>query len=113
MKKLGRENQYWWEAPIEELSLPQLQQLKSALEELKTNVAKQAEKLIIQNTNQQQFFIGSSSAGVNPNYQTNNISFDANMMPQGGYNPNPEGSYNPNSQGYIPGPPGLFGRDFF
>ena len=114
------QNQYWWEAPINELSLPQLQQLKSALEEMKKNVSKQAETLLIQNTNPQQFFIGSSSAGVLPNYETKNIAFDANMMPQGysvpnmippGYNPNPEG-YNPNPHGYNPGPPG-FERGFF
>ncbi|XVF00646.1 hypothetical protein REPUB_Repub04eG0019000 [Reevesia pubescens] len=113
----ANQNQYWWEAPIEELSLPQLQQLKSALEEMKKNVAKQAEKLFIQSANHQQFYIGStSSAGVHPNYETNNIAFDANMMPQEYNAPNiiPPG-YNPNTQGYCPGPPCPpgFGRGFF
>ncbi|XP_022749236.1 agamous-like MADS-box protein AGL62 [Durio zibethinus] len=111
------QSQHWWEAPIEELSLPHLQQLKSAMEELKKNMAKQAEKHLIQSTNSQQFFMGSSSAGVFPNYETKNISFDVNMMPQGynapnmippGFNFNPEG-YNPNPQGYNP----EFGRGFF
>ncbi|XWS67525.1 hypothetical protein CRYUN_Cryun04dG0013900 [Craigia yunnanensis] len=129
MRKASQ-NQYWWEAPIDELSLPQLQQLKSALEEMKKNVSKQAEKLLIQNANPQQFFLGSSSSGLLPNYETKNIAFDVNMMPQGysapnmmpqgysapnmippGYNPNPEG-FNPNPQGYIPGPPG-FEHGFF
>ncbi|CAK7330263.1 unnamed protein product [Dovyalis caffra] len=31
----------WWEAPIEELTLPQLEQLKASLEELKKNVTKE------------------------------------------------------------------------
>ncbi|KAK8563165.1 hypothetical protein V6N13_018297 [Hibiscus sabdariffa] len=106
------QGQYWWEAPIEELSLPQLQQLKSALEELKKNVAKQVERLLIQTTNSQQFFMGSSSAaGVFPN----NIEFEPNMMPQG-YNAPPPNmippGFNPNPEGYNPCPPG-FGHAFF
>ncbi|XVF45811.1 hypothetical protein PTKIN_Ptkin02bG0236900 [Pterospermum kingtungense] len=115
MKK-ARQNQYWWEAPVEELSLQQLQQLKSAMEELKMNVAKQAEKLVNENTNQQQFFIGSSSAGVDANMMMMPQGYSAApnmiMIPPGIYNPNPEGSYNPNPQGYVPGPPG-FGHGFF
>lgn len=124
------QSQNWWEAPIEELSLTQLQQLKSSYEELKKNLARQAENLVIQNTNsQQQFFTGSGSGLFPPNYETlrnnnNNIpafNSNMNMMPQGqeyyntaapnmmiappgpaGYNPiNPEG-YNPNPQGYNP-----------
>ncbi|GMJ12628.1 AGAMOUS-like 62 [Hibiscus trionum] len=106
------QGQYWWEAPVEELSLPQLQQLKSALEELKKNVEKQVEKLLIQTSNSQQFFMGSSSAaGVFPN----NIEFDVNMMPQG-YNAPPPNmippGFNPNPEGYNPCPPG-FGHAFF
>ncbi|XP_022762222.1 agamous-like MADS-box protein AGL62 [Durio zibethinus] len=120
MSKASQNNQNWWGARIEELSLPQLQRLKSSLGELKKNVTKQAEKLLIQSANSQQLFMGSSSAGVHPNYETKNFAFDANMMPQGysaphlippGYSPNPEGYY-PNPHGYCPGPPG-FGRGFF
>ncbi|XVF68178.1 hypothetical protein PTKIN_Ptkin10aG0183400 [Pterospermum kingtungense] len=126
MRRAGQ-NQNWWEAPIEELSLPQLQQLKSALEELKKNLARQAENLLLMqsSSNSQQFFMGSSSSGSGmfPNYETNNnVAFDANMMPQEfsapnmippGYNPNREG-YNPNPQGYNnPGPAPEFGRGFF
>ncbi|KAE8677380.1 Agamous-like MADS-box protein AGL61 [Hibiscus syriacus] len=111
----ARQGQYWWEAPVEELSLPQLQQLKSALEELKKNVAKQVEKLLIQTTNSQQLFMGSSSAaaGVFPD----NIEMDVNMMPQG-YNPPPPNmippgfTFNLNPEGYNPCPPG-FGHSFF
>ncbi|KAE8721832.1 Agamous-like MADS-box protein AGL62 [Hibiscus syriacus] len=104
------QGQYWWEAPVEELSLPLLQQLKSALEELKKNVAKQVEKLRIQTTISQQFFMGSSSTGMFPN----NIDFDPNMMPQG-YNAPPNTippGFNPNPEGYNPCPPG-FGHAFF
>ncbi|XVE85236.1 hypothetical protein DITRI_Ditri17bG0075500 [Diplodiscus trichospermus] len=107
MKKASQ-NQYWWEAPIEELSLPQLLQLKSAMEEMKINVAKQAEKLVFQSTNSQQFFMGaSSSGGVFHNY-------NANMMPQR-YSHAPSMiplAYNPKPEGYNPGPLEL-GRGFF
>ncbi|XVE94088.1 hypothetical protein REPUB_Repub01dG0250700 [Reevesia pubescens] len=120
LNQMKRESQnYWWEAPIEQLSLPQLQQMKSTLEELKKTLEKQADKLLVQlqATNTQQLFMGSSSAGVLfPNYETKNIAFDADMMPQGYNVPNinmmPPG-YNPNlPQGYNLGPPG-FGHGFF
>ncbi|XVE67411.1 hypothetical protein DITRI_Ditri08aG0158500 [Diplodiscus trichospermus] len=107
MRKASQ-NLRWWEAPIEELSLPQLLQLKSAMEEMKINVAKQAEKLAFQSTNSQQFFMGaSSSGGVFHNY-------NANMMPQR-YSHAPSmmpPAYNPKPEGYNPGPPEL-GRGFF
>ncbi|KAE8670190.1 Agamous-like MADS-box protein AGL61 [Hibiscus syriacus] len=111
------QGQYWWEAPVEELSLPQLQQLKWALEELKKNVAKQVEKLLIQTTNSQQLFMGSSSAAAAAGVFPDNIEFDVNMMPHG-YNPPPPNmippgfSFNPNPEGYNPCPPG-FGHSFF
>ncbi|XP_016690491.2 agamous-like MADS-box protein AGL62, partial [Gossypium hirsutum] len=104
------QSQYWWESPIEEQNPQQLQQLKSALEELKKNVAKQVEKLLIQTTNSQPFFVGSSSAGMFPN----NVEFDPNTMSQGYNNvPNmiPPG-FNPNPELYNPCPPG-FGHEFF
>ncbi|XVE48641.1 hypothetical protein DITRI_Ditri01bG0018200 [Diplodiscus trichospermus] len=134
MKKPSQDR-YWWEVPIEELSLPELRQLKPVLEELKSNVAMEVNKRVIQNANPQQF-IGTSSEVVLPNYQTETLAFDANMMPQAytapnmilappehnlnpenynanpqGYNPGPSGC-NPNPQGYNPGPPG-FGHGFF
>ncbi|MBA0677137.1 hypothetical protein Goari_018558, partial [Gossypium aridum] len=66
MRKASQE-QNWWESPIEELSLPQLQFLRSAMAELKKIVQREAEQLIIQNTNCQQLFPGSSSQGTNTN----------------------------------------------
>ncbi|GMI72520.1 hypothetical protein HRI_000921300 [Hibiscus trionum] len=102
------QGQHWWEVPIHELSLPQLRQLKSVLEELKRNV----EKLLIQTTNSHQFFMRSSNAiGVFPN----NIEFDANMMSQG-YNAPPSNMMPPgfslNPEVYNPCPP-EFGHAFF
>ncbi|CAI9113128.1 OLC1v1013671C1 [Oldenlandia corymbosa var. corymbosa] len=38
------QNQYWWQAPIEELSVEQLEQLKTAYEELDKRVQIQAQK---------------------------------------------------------------------
>ncbi|CAI9095408.1 OLC1v1031357C1 [Oldenlandia corymbosa var. corymbosa] len=40
----GNQNQYWWQAPIEELSMEQLEQLKIAYEELDKRVQIQAQK---------------------------------------------------------------------
>ena len=59
LNQMGKASQAecWWEAPVEEQSLPHLEQLKVSLEELKKNVGKQAEKILIQISNQQQFFL--------------------------------------------------------
>ncbi|KAK8315062.1 hypothetical protein V6Z11_D01G212900 [Gossypium hirsutum] len=46
MRKASQE-QNWWESPIEELSLPQLQFLRSAMAELKKIMQREAEQLII------------------------------------------------------------------
>ncbi|KAK6945932.1 Transcription factor, MADS-box [Dillenia turbinata] len=42
------QSERWWEAPIEELSVEQLEQLHASLQELRKNVGKQAEKLMIE-----------------------------------------------------------------
>ncbi|KAK6240509.1 hypothetical protein SCA6_005898 [Theobroma cacao] len=120
----------WWAFPFEELSLPQLQKLKTVMEELKKNVASQGNHLLMQRMNTQQFLMGSSSSGEIPYETKNNIVFDANMMPAAysapdmmpegfsapnmmppppGFNHHPEGYNYPNPLGYNPG----FGRGFF
>ncbi|KAL5560913.1 hypothetical protein UlMin_030660 [Ulmus minor] len=38
-------SQCWWEAPIEELGLEELEQLKVSMEDLKNNVTRQAQKM--------------------------------------------------------------------
>ncbi|XP_071709528.1 agamous-like MADS-box protein AGL61 [Rutidosis leptorrhynchoides] len=50
MRKASQ-SQFWWEAPIEELSLHELEQLKDSMEELKKTVAAQANKLFAENSN--------------------------------------------------------------
>ncbi|XVE67410.1 hypothetical protein DITRI_Ditri08aG0158400 [Diplodiscus trichospermus] len=105
LKQMRKASQNWWESSIEELSLPQLLQLKSAMEEMKINVAKQAEMLVFQRRNSQQFFVGESSndsGGLFHNY-------NANMMPHR-YNTAPKmipPGYNPKFEGYNLGPPKL------
>ena len=72
MKK-AREGQCWWESPVDELTNTQLELLKTSLEQLKQNVAMQADRLLIQNA-PQQFFASSSNApplGL-PNFDPNN-----------------------------------------
>lgn len=75
--------QCWWEAPIEQLGLPQLEQLKMSLQELQKNVGKQAaDRLLIhQTSNSSPFFAaGNSNQGVIRNFDTKNIPFE-NKIP--------------------------------
>ncbi|PWA89430.1 AGAMOUS-like 61 [Artemisia annua] len=66
MRKTSR-SQFWWEAPIEDLSLHELEQLKDSMEELKKTVAIQANKLFIENSNSMSIFGTNNSirGGVN------------------------------------------------
>ncbi|KAA8536301.1 hypothetical protein F0562_028779 [Nyssa sinensis] len=57
------QNKRWWEAPIEELGLQELEQLKVAMEELKENVAKQADKVVKETSNALPISGASSSMG--------------------------------------------------
>ncbi|KAJ9175061.1 hypothetical protein P3X46_013645 [Hevea brasiliensis] len=79
-------SQCWWEAPIEELNLPQLEQLKVSLEHLKKNVARQVDKLLIQNSQvrHQQFYASTSGAAVLP-FESKNVVFNPDKVPSHGY----------------------------
>ncbi|QCE08420.1 agamous-like MADS-box protein AGL62 [Vigna unguiculata] len=72
LSRMRREAQdlMWWTRPTEELSVEQMEQYKTALEELKKHVAQLAERAMLQNAVNQghQFFPGASSS--------------ANFMPQ-------------------------------
>ncbi|KAL0422500.1 UNVERIFIED_CONTAM: Agamous-like MADS-box protein [Sesamum latifolium] len=48
LRKEGRSEGRWWEAPIKDLSIEQLVQLKEAMEGLSKNVSQQAENLMIE-----------------------------------------------------------------
>ncbi|CAI9273384.1 unnamed protein product [Lactuca saligna] len=50
MRKASQ-NQFWWEAPIEDLNLHELEQLKDSMEELKKTISIQANKLFLENSN--------------------------------------------------------------
>ncbi|OVA18873.1 Transcription factor [Macleaya cordata] len=52
LKKVRRDsrNQHWWEKPIEELGLQELEQLKAAMDKLKVNVADRADELLIKDS---------------------------------------------------------------
>ncbi|KAI3701032.1 hypothetical protein L2E82_45675 [Cichorium intybus] len=60
MRKASQ-SQFWWEAPIEDLNLHELQQLKDSMEELKKTVTLQANKLLIENSNSMPLFGTSNS----------------------------------------------------
>ncbi|XP_026442040.1 agamous-like MADS-box protein AGL61 [Papaver somniferum] len=47
VEKLKRLNKFWWEVPIDGLSLNELEQMRSAMEELKKTVAERIEELVI------------------------------------------------------------------
>ncbi|KAK9287503.1 hypothetical protein L1049_015924 [Liquidambar formosana] len=49
--------QCWWEAPIDELGMHELEQLRVSMEELKKSVAIQADKLSIKAANPSPFFM--------------------------------------------------------
>lgn len=54
MRKASR-SQCWWEAPVSELGLPELEQLRDAMEELKKNVAAQADNIMAEAVNTSTF----------------------------------------------------------
>ncbi|XP_022762554.1 agamous-like MADS-box protein AGL62 [Durio zibethinus] len=68
IRKASQKNQCWWQAPINELGLDELEQLRIALEELKKNVAKQANKALVESANNQWQFLAVNGIGrhVNP-----------------------------------------------
>ena len=56
------QNQCWWEAPINELSLPELEQLKVSMEELKKRVVRQGDKLLMEAANPSPFYMINGSS---------------------------------------------------
>ncbi|XWS71171.1 hypothetical protein CRYUN_Cryun03dG0116200 [Craigia yunnanensis] len=67
IKDAGR-RQCWWQAPIDELGLNELQQLRIALEDLKSNVTKQANQVLAESSNCWPFLAanGTIVGGVRP-----------------------------------------------
>ncbi|KAK9061293.1 hypothetical protein SSX86_018473 [Deinandra increscens subsp. villosa] len=64
MRKAGQ-SQFWWEAPIENLNLHELEQLKDSMEGLKRSVSIQANRLFAENSNAMSFFgTNNSTNGV-------------------------------------------------
>ncbi|KAM7280079.1 hypothetical protein ACFE04_007213 [Oxalis oulophora] len=93
-----KQAQIWWEAPVEQLNFSQLKELKVAVEELKKNVIRQADRLIIESANNPppQFYpvgnynVPSMQHDFNFYDNKNNIVLDPNAMPYGfnlGYGP--------------------------
>ncbi|CAN4112068.1 unnamed protein product [Withania somnifera] len=63
------ESQYWWEAPISQLDLQELEQLKDSMEALKKIVGNQASKFIVNETaNSSSFFWCVNGNGIFDNY---------------------------------------------
>ncbi|KAG5524363.1 hypothetical protein RHGRI_031131 [Rhododendron griersonianum] len=57
MRKLASQRKYWWEKPIDELGLNELEQLRDSIEVLKKNVTNQTDKLSVEgNVNLSPFF---------------------------------------------------------
>ncbi|XP_021901374.1 agamous-like MADS-box protein AGL62 [Carica papaya] len=80
--KNANENQYWWMARKNDMSLTQLQQLKASLDELKKNVAKHAEKILIRTQNNHHpHHHRSSSDGASLPFETKPAGFSSSIVP--------------------------------
>ncbi|XP_016464596.2 agamous-like MADS-box protein AGL62 [Nicotiana tabacum] len=67
MRKTSQ-SQYWWEAPISQLGLHELEQLKEFMEVLKNNVTNQASKFMVEITANSSFYFGVNGNGIFDNY---------------------------------------------
>ncbi|KAJ0841850.1 putative transcription factor MADS-type1 family [Helianthus annuus] len=56
MRKASQ-SQFWWEAPIENLNMHELEQLKNSMEELKKTLTIQANRLFAENSNSMSFSV--------------------------------------------------------
>nr|XP_016445596.1 PREDICTED: agamous-like MADS-box protein AGL62 [Nicotiana tabacum] len=66
MRKTSQ-SQYWWEAPIMQLALHELQQLKDSIEDLKKNATNQASKFMVEISNSSPYF-DINGNGIYDNY---------------------------------------------
>ncbi|KAE8705722.1 putative NAC domain transcriptional regulator superfamily protein [Hibiscus syriacus] len=69
VREAGR-RQWWWQAPVDELRLSELRQLKNALRELKRNVGRRADLLqaVVESSNYRPFLVpGISDFGCEGN----------------------------------------------
>ncbi|KAL6350039.1 hypothetical protein AAG906_003972 [Vitis piasezkii] len=73
--KKASQTQCWWAAPIEGLGFEQLELLKVSLEQLKANVARQADNLMFQAANPPDFFSPNSIGAIIP-HDAKIIGFD-------------------------------------
>ncbi|KAH7833460.1 hypothetical protein Vadar_006598 [Vaccinium darrowii] len=65
MGKLISQRKNWWEKPIDELGLIELEQPGDSLEELKKNTMNQVNKLFVsRNINPSQFFLADDDIGI-------------------------------------------------
>ena len=64
IRKASR-SQCWWEAPINELGLHELEKLKMAIEDVKKNVEQQANKILIDSKNNPSPFFGVNNENIN------------------------------------------------
>lgn len=63
IRKAGQDN-HWWEAPIENLRLPELEQLKVAMEALKKNIGEQSKRHLVEAANSMPIVPISGSMGI-------------------------------------------------
>ncbi|GFY89491.1 AGAMOUS-like 62 [Actinidia rufa] len=70
MRKASQ-RQCWWEAPIDELGMNELEQLRVSMEELKKHVTNQVNKVLIEGTsNPSPFFFGNNGGGMVEQFET-------------------------------------------
>ncbi|EYU37536.1 hypothetical protein ABFS82_02G047900 [Erythranthe guttata] len=64
------ETQYWWEGPVEKLGLDELEQLKTAMEDLKENVSQHVNKMMMNTIHSNSIFNMSNNKGVFEQYES-------------------------------------------
>lgn len=63
------QSQFWWEAPISDLGLPELKELKLSMEELKKVVGRQLEKLLMEAAAPSPFFMMNDNSAMLDHFQ--------------------------------------------
>uniref|UniRef100_A0A2N9J8T0 MADS-box domain-containing protein n=1 Tax=Fagus sylvatica TaxID=28930 RepID=A0A2N9J8T0_FAGSY len=85
IRKASR-RQFWWEAPLDELGLHELEQLRVSMEDLKKNVEKQANKILIGSTTNPSPFLGVNSFGSADFFEIKPPEFNATSTMSNVYN---------------------------
>lgn len=89
LDQIGKSNQrqFWWEAPFNQLGLHELEQLRASMEELKKNVVKQANKILVGSTTNSSQFLAVNGIGSSADlFENKHAEFNASSTMPNVYN---------------------------